>query len=76
MDCEGCEHESVPYSRRIGDLEVVFLEYHDGYEDIERKLREEGFEIMFSRGLVGPKLYAKPVTADTGYIYAYKKLLK
>ena len=42
MDCEGCEHESIPY-RRIGSLEVVFLEYHDGYKDIARKLREEGF---------------------------------
>ena len=73
MDCEGCEHESIPYSRRVSSLEVVFLEYHDGYEDVARKLKEDGFEVLFSGSLVAPKLYKSAVSSKQGYIYASKK---
>ena len=36
MDCEGCEYESIPYSRRIGEVKEILIEYHGGYEDIVR----------------------------------------
>ena len=78
MDCEGCEHDSIPYSRRIGEVKEVLVEYHGGYEDIERKLREEGFEVLFSRFLFSPKLYKKAaspqlVNSNQGYIFAFKR---
>ena len=44
VDCEGCEHESIPYSRRVGEVKEILVEYHGGYEDVERKLRDEGFK--------------------------------
>ena len=73
MDCEGCEHESIPYSRRIGEVKEVLIEYHDGYEDIVRKLREEGFKNMkFSSIGEGWRLRDKPIDAKQGYIYASK----
>ena len=62
----------MPY-RRIGSLEVVYLEYHDGYEDIARKLREEGFEFLFSGSIMAPKLCRSAVGSKQGYIYASKK---
>ena len=72
MDCEGCEHESIPYSRRIGEVREVLVEYHDEYRDLEERLREEGFDIKFSRSLVSPKLYRSAVSPELGYIYAAK----
>ena len=41
-----------------GDLEVVFLEYHDGYEDAAGRLRRK-----FSRRLADVTL---------GYVYAFR----
>ena len=74
MDCEGCEHESIPYSRRIGEVKEVLMEYHGGYEDIVKKLREEGFRVAFSRSVAVPKVCGKPLDPKLGYIYATKDL--
>ena len=74
MDCEGCEHESIPYSRRIGEVREVLIEYHDGYEDIVRKLREEGFKnIKYLLPGEGGKLHEKPVNLQLGLIYASRQ---
>ena len=73
MDCEGCEHESIPYSRRIGEVREVLMEYHGGYEDIVRKLREEGFKnIRFSMSGEGGRLHKRPVSSQLGLVYASK----
>ena len=73
VDCEGCEHESIPYSRRIGEAKEILVEYHDGYEGIVRKLREEGFKnIKYSR-LSGGELRNKPLNQWLGLIYASKQ---
>ena len=74
VDCEGCEHESIPYSRRIGEVREVLVEYHDGYEDIVRKLREDGFDIIkypvISRGNI--KFYEEARDPRLGYIYSVR----
>ena len=73
VDCEGCEHDSIPYSRRIGEVREVLVEYHDGYEDIVRKLREEGFKhVKYSKMLSGGKLYNVPIDMTIGLLYAYR----
>ena len=78
MDCEGCEHESIPYSRRIGEVKEVLVEYHGGYEDVEKKLRKEGFVTIkycefadfLRKRLQG--LYESPLNPRLGCIYASK----
>ena len=73
MDCEGCEHESIPYSRRIGEVKEILIEYHGGYEDIVEKLRGEGFRnLKFSGIYEGGRLCDRPIDAKQGYIYASK----
>ena len=73
MDCEGCEYESIPYSRRIGEVKEVLIEYHEGYEVIVRKLLEAGFRMVrFSRPGERGKLHSRPVDLRQGYIYAVK----
>ena len=73
MDCEGCEHESIPFSRRIGEVKEVLVEYHGGYEDIVRKLREEGFKnVRFSTSGEGGRLHKRPVNSQLGLVYASK----
>ena len=73
MDCEGCERESIPYSRRIGEVKEVLVEYHGGYEDIVRKLREEGFKnVRFSASGEGGRLHKRPVNSQLGLVYASK----
>ena len=76
MDCEGCEYESILYSRRIGELREVLIEYHDGYEPIARKLLDAGFRVLrYSRfGSFSCKrpeeLSLRPVDPRLGCIYA------
>ena len=73
MDCEGCEHESIPYSRMVGEIREVLVEYHDGYEDVVRKLKEEGFKhVKYSKMLSGGKLYSVPIDTTIGLLYAYR----
>jgi FkbM family methyltransferase len=73
MDCEGCEYGSIPYSRRLGELREVLIEYHDGYEPLAKKLMEEGFEVMYSWAGSGGGLAHRPFDPKSGYIYAVKK---
>ena len=77
VDCEGCEHESIPYSRMIGEVKEVLVEYHGGYEDVKKKLREEGFVTIkycefaaLRKRLQG--LYESPLNPRLGCIYASK----
>ena len=74
MDCEGCEHESIPYSRRIGEIREILVEYHEGYEDIVRKLREEGFRDIKYPVIFGSDVeyYEKARNPKLGYIYSAK----
>ena len=77
IDCESCEHESIPCSRKIKEIEKIMMKYHRWYEDLERKLAEYGFEVLFSRVLIVPKLYNRAtsprlVNPSQGYIYAFK----
>ena len=74
MDCEGCEYESIPYSRRIGEAKEILIEYHEGYESLEKKLREEGFKnIKYLLPGEGGKLHKKPVDLQLGLIYASRQ---
>ncbi|MGC9079883.1 MAG: FkbM family methyltransferase [Nanopusillaceae archaeon] len=73
MDCEGCEYDSIPYSKRLKDFKETLIEYHNGYEILEEKLRNEGFKIQFLREDVYDKLFDKPLNPKLGYIYAVKQ---
>ncbi len=71
IDCEGYEYESVLNSdnsilRRFTQID---LEYHNGYIDLERKLKDAGFDVKHS--LPRPVLYDKAMV--NGIIRADRK---
>ena len=80
MDCEGCEHESIPYSRRVGEVKEILVEYHGGYEDVERKLRDEGFKNIKYSKITNflckspDELFSNSPDPLQGYIYATKQV--
>jgi FkbM family methyltransferase len=72
MDCEGCEYDSIPYSKRLKDFKEILIEYHNGYEILEKKLKEDGFNVQYSRAAMSGKFYNKPLDTKYGLIYAIK----
>ena len=52
IDCEGCEHESIPYSMRIGEVKEVLIEFHAArYEQIVTRLKSEFRVVKFAKPL-------------------------
>jgi FkbM family methyltransferase len=72
MDCKGCEYDSIPYSKKLKDFKEILIEYHNGYEILEKKLKEDGFNVQYSRATMSGKFYNKPLDTKYGLIYAIK----
>ncbi len=47
MDCEGCEYATIldTSNETLNKFDQIIIEYHYGYLDIEKKLKEAGFKI-------------------------------
>jgi FkbM family methyltransferase len=48
MDCEGCEHKTLPHAAKTGALKhvgMVILEVHSGVRNIVKLLRNNGFTV-------------------------------
>ena len=75
MDCEGCEYDSIPYSKRVGEFREVVIEYHNGYDALVEKLENEGFKVMFSGSSAGKrsKYCYHSINKRFGLIYAVKQ---
>jgi hypothetical protein len=51
VDCEGCEYNLILRSpiTTLGRYSEVLLEYHYGYKDLVRKLKDSGFSVNVTR---------------------------
>lgn len=51
MDCEGCEYESIIEcpDQILKKFSQFAIEYHNGYDNLRRKLERNGFEVKVSR---------------------------
>jgi len=67
LDCEGCEYGVILGTppNVLQKFESVLIEYHHGYLDLEKKLRECGFNTKVNKNM-------KPEYANKGYIFANK----
>ncbi|MDE1856706.1 MAG: FkbM family methyltransferase [Candidatus Micrarchaeota archaeon] len=74
VDCEGCEYgifRSLP-GEVLSKFDVVHVEYHYGYRDIEERLRAEGYEVRHTMPKVGfSNMFRK--TLVTGDIVAVRR---
>jgi FkbM family methyltransferase len=50
IDCEGCEYDIVYESstETLKHFSYIKIEYHNGYKNLEKKLRNSGFEVNIS----------------------------
>jgi len=46
IDCEGCEYKIIKESSKstLEMFSVIVIEYHDGFSDLEKKLKRAGFK--------------------------------
>jgi len=68
MDCEGCEYDSIPNTDNddLQKFESILIEYHDGFEKLEEKLRNAQFLVKVEQNKM--KEYK-----NRGYIFANRK---
>ncbi len=47
LDCEGCEYSSIlrASDSTLANFDQIMIEYHFGYLDLEKRLREAGFKV-------------------------------
>ncbi len=47
IDCEGCEYKIILSASKeiLQKFSTIFIEYHDGYKKLEKKLIESGFKV-------------------------------
>jgi hypothetical protein len=74
MDCEGCEYNSILNTPNeiLRNFEQIMLEYHYGYLNLKKKLKEAGFEVKASlpKYTLGNTIQKQGVVV--GYLYAQR----
>jgi len=74
LDCEGCEYPLIgnASSKTFDNIEEIIMEYHQGYRNIVKKLRENNFNCDYdsptynNNRKINKKIFF-------GYLYASKK---
>ncbi len=74
IDCEGCEYDLISNTPNeiLNQIDEIFIEYHMGYLDIVKKLKECRFEIKLEKPLFYWVPHLSPRTRFVGYIHAKK----
>ncbi len=70
MDCEGCEYNILTEEENVlKRFKRILIEYHYGYENIQKKLEKTGFEVKYTEP---HKWYGEGSGRNLiqGYIYA------
>jgi FkbM family methyltransferase len=75
MDCEGCEYFSIlnTPNETLRNFEQIMLEYHYGYLNLKKKLKEAGFEVKTSLPKFVFNERASNPNQVLGYLYAERK---
>ena len=75
MDCEGCEYGLLDEDDEVFNyMEMIQIEYHYGYENLVKKLKNCGFDVKYTE----PKKVYNPDAENpntyVGYIYAKRRV--
>ncbi|MCL4480412.1 MAG: FkbM family methyltransferase [Candidatus Thermoplasmatota archaeon] len=71
MDCEGCEYALLNEDEEVfNHIEMIQIEYHYGYEDLVKKLKNCGFNVKFTEPRKSYTRNASNLNKEIGYIYA------
>ncbi|MEM3859552.1 MAG: FkbM family methyltransferase [Candidatus Micrarchaeaceae archaeon] len=75
MDCEGCEYGIILNAKpeTLKKFDQIMIEYHYGYKNLVRKLKEAGFHVK----ITVPKFSFNPDAENhnviVGWVYAKRK---
>lgn len=72
LDCEGCEYDAILNTSNdiLRKFSRIQIEYHYGYKDICKKLKECGFKVNVSRPIHNKNVHAEEKDMYIGFIYA------
>lgn len=58
IDCEGCEYDVIlsASSEILQTFSHIFIEYHHGYKDLKKKLKESGFQVSVTKPSISGQL--------------------
>ena len=75
MDCEGCEYALLEENDEVfNNIEMIQIEYHYGYDDLVRKLKNCGFDVNYTTPKYVYNPDAEKPKTYVGYIYAKRKV--
>ncbi|MCL5115500.1 MAG: FkbM family methyltransferase [Candidatus Marsarchaeota archaeon] len=75
VDCEGWEYDIILNASRktLRKFRSIIIEYHYGYMNLERKLRDAGFKVSHTLPYYTPKGILEPNARYFGMIYASRE---
>jgi len=74
MDCEGCEYNLLKENDEIlAKFERIQIEYHYGYSELEKKLKDAGFVVNHTHPKKGYFPDHSPPNLMVGYLFAKRK---
>ena len=74
MDCEGCEYALLDEDDEVfNNIEMIQIEYHYGYEELVKKLKNCGFDVKYTEPKKSFNSAAENPNMDIGYIYAKRR---
>jgi FkbM family methyltransferase len=75
MDCEGCKYALLDEDDEVfNNIEMIEMEYHYGYEDLVKKLKECGFDVKYTEPRKTYNPEAENSNMYVGHIYAKNNL--
>ena len=74
MDCEGCEYNLLNEDRdTIRKFKRIQIEYHYGYEELYKYLKDNNFDVKYTEPRSGYNPYASNPNMKSGYIFATRR---
>jgi len=74
MDCEGCEYNLLNEDRdTIRRFKRIQIEYHYGYEELYNYLKDNNFDVKYTKPKSEYNSYASNPNMKLGYIFATRK---
>jgi hypothetical protein len=71
-DIEGDEYSVFDDEADLSKVYAIMMEYHYGFEPIEKDLRAKGFKVSFTKPKHVPMYMSKSKEFDLGYLYAWR----
>lgn len=73
MDCEGCEYDAIleESCEALKNFSSMQIEYHYGWQSLEKKLKECGFIVSHTFPKFVPNINVEKSMTLRGYIFAY-----